>query len=138
MILNEKLFKVYENVDILRLPSMGSNAEAAANKAGINIHYVHPLSSADVPYTTTRVPADMAYYTSTLPHQRPHHPMLIAQNGGQGNGPMVPDAPTRQRHSSRPDPRATSEPRKKSGGNQQPNVVTSTLDRYVGINLKSG
>ena len=57
--------------------------------------------------------------------------MMMAQNGGPGNGSMVPDAPTRQRHSSRPDPRATSEPRKKSltGGNQQSNVVTSTLDR---------
>ena len=125
--------KVYENVDILRLPPLGSSAEAAANQAGINIHYVHPIASADVPFTTTgpRVPGDMAYYTSTLPHQRPHHPMVLGQNGGTGTGNMVPDAPTRQRHPSRTDPRSTSEPRKKSlgGGNQQPNVVTSTLDR---------
>ena len=118
-------------MDILRLPSLGSSAEATANKAGINIHYVHPMASADVPYTTTRVPADMAYYTSTLPHQRPHQPMIMDQNGGPGNGSIVPDAPTRQRHPSRNDPRSTSEPRKKSlgGASQQSNVVTSTLDR---------
>ena len=112
------------------MPSLGSNAEAAANSRGINIHYIHPIASADVPHQTTRVPADMAYYTSTLPHQRPppHHPMIMGQNGGPNN---VPDAPTRQRHPSRNEPRSGSEPRKKSlgGGNQQPNVVTSTLDR---------
>ena len=113
------------------MPNLGTSAEAAAQKAGINIHYVHPIASADVPYTTTRVPTDMAYYTSTLPHQRPHHPMVMGQNGGPDAGNMVPDAPTRQRHPSRSDPRATSEPRKKSlgGGNQTSNVVTSTLDR---------
>ena len=122
----------------MRLPSLGSNAEAAANKAGINIHYVHPMASAEVPYQTTRLPADMAYYTSTLPHQRPPpHPMIMGQNGGPNNGSMVPDAPTRQRHPSRNDPRSTSEPRKKSlgGGSQQSNVVTSTLDRCVLIFL---
>ena len=90
------------------------------------------MASADVPYTTTRIPADMAYYTSTLPHQRPHHPLMVGQNGGpSGIGNGVPDAPTRQRHPSRNDPRSTSGERKKSGGNQQSNVVTSTLDRFV-------
>ena len=93
------------------------------------------MASADVPYTTTRIPADMAYYTSTLPHQRPHHPLMVGQNGGgpSGIGNGVPDAPTRQRHPSRNDPRSTSGERKKSsgGGNQQSNVVTSTLDRLV-------
>ena len=90
------------------------------------------MASADVPYTTTRIPADMAYYTSTLPHQRPHHPLMAGQNGGpSGIGNGVPDAPTRQRHPSRNDPRSTSGERKKSGGNQQSNVVTSTLDRFV-------
>ena len=92
------------------------------------------MASADVPYTTTRIPADMAYYTSTLPHQRPHHPLMVGQNGGpSGIGNGVPDAPTRQRHPYRNDPRSTSGERKKSsgGGNQQSNVVTSTLDRSV-------
>ena len=127
--------KVYENVDILRLPPLGgaSSAEAAANQAGINIHYVHPIASADVPYQTTggqRVSGggggELAYYTSTLPHQRNHHPMTImGQQGGGGN--QVPQAPTRQSRQS------TSEPRKKSlgGSSTQSNVVTSTLDRYV-------
>ena len=117
----------------MRLPPLGTSAEAVANQAGINIHYVHPMAAADVPFTTTgqRVPGDMAYYTSTLPHQRPHHQMIMGQPGGAVNGNIVPQAPTRQGHTSRSDPRSTSEPRKKSlaGGNQQSNVVTSTLDR---------
>ena len=118
----------------MRLPPLGTSAEAAANQAGINIHYVHPIASADLPFTTTGQRGEVAYYTATLPHQRPHHPMIMGQNGGTGNGNIIPDAPTRQRHSSRTDPRATSEPRKKSlggVGNQQSNVVTNTLDRSV-------
>ena len=127
--------KVYENVDILRLPPLSTPAEAVANQAGINIHYVHPIASADVPFTTTgpRVPGEMAYYTSTLPHQRPHHQMIMGQSGAAVNGNIVPQAPTRQRNTSRSDPRSTSEPRKRSlgGGSQQSNVVSSTLDRCV-------
>ena len=118
----------------MRLPPLGTSAEAAANQAGINIHYVHPIASADLPFTTTGQRGEVAYYTAPLPHPRPHHPMIMGQNGGTGNGNIIPDAPTRQRHSSRTDPRATSEPRKKSlggVGNQQSNVVTNTLDRSV-------
>ena len=95
--------KVYENVDILRLPPVNGD-----------VHYVHPIAAASVPYDQK---GEVAYYAaSTLPSQRKN----------SGFDVIIPAQQSSTRYSSR----ATSEPRKKSGVVVAPNGIASTLDRY--------